>query len=359
MMKQPIFWLLLILSSIGVFLYSNVTASEQAELTSPTKRVRISTAQQQTHQRNPTFAGIVRAKNRANLAFSDSSGRLLQRQVEVGDVVSAGQTLAQLDNSAHKHAVNAARANIADLKARIAQNRRDLQRVEALVAKQAATDEEQEMLGSAAESLNANLAAAEVQLAEAKRRLDETTLRAPFAGTITDTFMEPGEFATPGRPVVAISGADDYEIEIEVPESMLVNLQKGQTVNIQFPLQHNRSAIGKITSIGQASQDTRLFPILIEPEASESLIAGMSAEITLSINLAETTTIPVQAVINPGGQHPAVFRLQGKQVQRVSVDVGDLIGEQITVQGKLQPGDTIVVGGHAGLVDGDTVEVVQ
>jgi multidrug efflux system membrane fusion protein len=360
MFKQPSFWLLIAITSLGALLYSNVaTQPDQTADINTTKKVRVAEAQKQLNQRNPTFAGVVRAKNRANLAFSDSSGRLEVRKVETGDLVKANQVIAKLDNRAHQHAVNAAKANIADIEARQAQNQRDITRVAALVEKKAATAEELEVLQAAADSFAANLEAARVQLAEAERRLKETTLLAPFDGTVTDVYMEPGEFATPGMPVVSLSGSNRFEIEIEVPESILPNLSNGQSINITFPLQQDRAIEGSIISIGQASQNSRLFPILIEPTQNKGLIAGMSAEVTLAISQAETTTIPVTAVINPGGQHPTVFRVNGQQVERLSVDVSDLIGTQIAVEGDLAPGDTVVIGGHAGLVDGDQVEVVQ
>ena len=65
------------------------------------------------------------------------------------------------------------------------------------------------------------------------------------------------------------------------------------------------------------------------------------------------------AVANPGGQRPFVFKVSQSRVERVFVEVRDLLGERVSLDGDLNTGDRVVVAGHARLLDGDTVEVTK
>jgi multidrug efflux pump subunit AcrA (membrane-fusion protein) len=107
-----------------------------------------------------------------------------------------------------------------------------------------------------------------------------------------------------------------------------------------------------------------LFPLVVEliPEGEEGSVdpvSGMSAEVILDIPSAATLTVPLAAVVNPGGSSPSVFRLRGDRMEQVEVEVMTLVGERVAVQGELAAGDEVVVSGHASLLDGQQVEVVR
>jgi membrane fusion protein (multidrug efflux system) len=68
--------------------------------------------------------------------------------------------------------------------------------------------------------------------------------------------------------------------------------------------------------------------------------------------------VPVAAVVDPGGGRPAVFRVVDGRAERVEVRPGPVVGDRLVVQGKLGPGDVVVVSGHTTLADGDPVEVL-
>lgn len=313
------------------------------------------------------FSGVLRAEDRAGLSFS-TGGRLLSRPVEVGERVKKGQEIARIDARDLANGADAAASALAELEARAAQAARERQRVERLSAASAATDEELEQARTAESALEAAVASAQTRLKEARRALGEGVLEAPFGGTVTDVYLEPGEYADAGAPVVGISGDGALEVEVGVPEGLLLELEEGAEVSVELPLAAGEAIPGTIRSVGRAAVGRgHLFPVIVglgppegpSQEQPRSLAPGMTAEVVLSHRQRSALALPLTAVVNPGASQPAVFRIADGKAERVPVEVEQLAGEKVTVSGPLAAGDEVVVRGHGNLLDGEAVEVLR
>ena len=300
------------------------------------------------------FAGSVRPVERAVLAFA-VGGRLAARPVEVGDRVGAGARLATLDREETSHAAAAAEAAHAEAAAVAAQRRRDLDRVRGLAEKKAATAEELEQAEAASQAAAAAVERAAARRGEARRQAGETALTAPWAGTVTEVWAEPGEYLSKGAPVVALSGDGEMEVEIRVPESLLPDLDAGQAVAVVLPFGGGRVA-GTVTSVGRAAAGAgRLFPVRVALPARGDLVPGTTAEVLVEREPKGALSLPLTAVLNPGGERPQVFVVRDGRAHAVPVEVATLSGARVTVEADLSPGDRVVVAGVSRLIDGDAV----
>ncbi len=343
------------------------TAESQLEASSESgwKRVKVAAVEAAREHRELRFSGVTRAARRARLAFA-IGGRVTARPVGIGDRVREGQLLARLDDRELRNAVDSARAALAELRARRVQSERDRDRARQLAAAKATTREELEHVGAALDALVAAEASASARLRESERLLGEARLQAPFAGTVTEVLLESGEFALAGRPVVILSGDGAVEIEVEVPESMISAVAAGDEVTVALPVLGRAPATGRIKSVGRtAAGPGRLFPIVATLAADERVASGMTAELVLRLALDDGLTLPVEAVVNPGGRRSSVFRLVRDpgddgatgRVEKVPVTVEGLVGDRVIVRGELGAGELVVVGGQRGLLDGERVEV--
>ena len=330
--------------------------------TSGTKRVKVAKVEQASDPRELRFSGITRSAQRARLSFS-LGARLASRGVEVGDVVKRGQVLARLDDLEVKNGLDSAKAALADMSARRAQLERDVERVEKLAAAKAATPEELEKTRAGLDSVRAGENAATARLREVERLLGETALRAPYAGTVTEVLAEPGEFVGPGKAILTLSGEGDTEVQVEVPEGLLAQLQPGAAVPVKLAMVGEKPVAGTIRSLGRsAAGPGQLFPVVVALDQAAGVPAGATAELFFRIGDSTALSVPVGAVVDPGGRRPAVFKIDnqnGSVVRKVQVELGSLLGERVTLRGGgLVAGDQVVVGGQRGLLDGDQVEVV-
>lgn len=337
------------------------------------KKVRVAEVEAASDPSELRFTGITRSAQRAKLSFS-LGARLASRGVEVGDVVKKGQVLARLDDNEVRNGLATAKAALADAEARRGQVQRDVERVEKLAAAKAATAEELEKTLAGLESLRAGADAATARLREVERLVGETALRAPYDGTVTEVLAEPGEFVGPGKAILTLSGEGDTEVQVEVPEGLLPQLQAGAAVAARVPMLGETAVAGTIRSLGRsAAGPGQLFPVVVALDKAAGVPAGATAELFFRIGSSAALSVPVGAVIDPGGRRPAVFKVDGKidgkvdgkvdgktenaVVRRVSVEVGRLLGDRVTVTGGLAAGDRVVVGGQRGLLDGDPVEI--
>ncbi|MEM1181395.1 MAG: efflux RND transporter periplasmic adaptor subunit [Acidobacteriota bacterium] len=323
------------------------------------KRVKVAEVSTAESRRDLRFSGVTRAAQRARLAFA-LGGRITERTVDVGDRVSAGQVVARLDDLELRNAIAGARGSLAELQARRAQSERDVERAERLLAAKAATGEEVEKTRAGLAALDAAISAAEAQVRETERLLKETRLEAPFAGVVTEVHFEPGEVTNPGSSVVALSGDGDVELEVEVPESVAPRIARGDQVGVTVPHHGSGPVDGTVTSVGRAAAGPgSLFPVVVKIADGANVGVGVTAELALRLESGASLSVPVEAVVNPGGRRPALFAVRDNQARKIFVEVGALDGDRVIVQGELTAGDLVVVGGQRGLLDGEPVVTVS
>jgi multidrug efflux pump subunit AcrA (membrane-fusion protein) len=275
------------------------------------------------------FPGTMRAVRRANLSFV-VGGRLSERAVDLGDRVERGAPLARLDPQPFLNEVRSAEAVVAEVGARLEQISRDRHRLTRLRAGGVASEQELERTSSSQDQLRASSA----------------------------VHREPGEFVQEGAAVLAISGDDGFEIEVEVPESVASTLVEGQAATVSFPLAGVPAAPAWLKSVSRGTEGPgRLFPIVAQLQPTPGVIPGMAGELIVRASRGSHLAVPLASIIDPSGKHPYVFRVADGRAERVPVEVRTLVGERITVVGALQAGDRVVVAGHAVLLDGDPVEV--
>lgn len=322
-------------------------------------RVETDTVRQLETRRTVRLSGVTRAVQRAALSFA-VPGRLIRRPVEIGDSVRRGQPLAELDAREYNNAETTARAAMAELEVRLAQSLRDRRRIERLAAAKAATAEELEQIVAASEALQAGVNAAKARLADARRVEGEARITAPFSGSVTAVWAEPGEWVSPGKPVVQLSGDGDIELKVDVPESIVSRLSVGDEVTVALPFDGHRHTVGRIGSVARAAAAVgRLFPVVVHLAPRQNMVAGMTAELIVSLDAQPAMTVPLGAVLNPGSSTPGVFCVRRQRVHWVPVRLGELTSGRIAVNGDLKPGDQVVVSGHTRLADGNAVEVAS
>jgi RND family efflux transporter MFP subunit len=322
------------------------------------RRVRVAEVKNTSSAQTVRFSGVVRSADRAGLAFTVGA-RLASRPVEAGEQVQKGRVLARLQDRKLRLGLDQTTAALAEVEARRVQAMSERARVERLFESKAATADELEQTVALAEAVEAAHEAARARLADAERLVGESVLTAPFAGTVAEVRFEVGEFVPAGQPVVVLSGPGKLEVEVGVPEREVLAISAEDRVRVALPIAGLRTE-GRVRRVGRAAASSGgLFPIVVSLDETERVLPGMTAEVAFTLDSGDTLTVPLAAVLNPGGARPQVFRLVDGRVERVAIEVESLLGERVAVSGALTAGDRVVVAGHTALVNGDRVEVVR
>lgn len=165
------------------------------------------------------FTGLVTARVESNLTFR-VAGKVTERLVDAGEVVSSGQPLMRLDRTDYEHAVAAQRANVAAARARLTQAAADEARYASLVASGAVSRSGYDQAKAAADSARALFEAADAQLKVAENEGRYSALVADSGGVIMETLAEPGQFVAAGQVVMRLAEAGPREAEVYLPETL-------------------------------------------------------------------------------------------------------------------------------------------
>ncbi len=343
--------------SLAVALWAMPTQTATTNKTMPTTRVVVEQVKKVHTQRAAAFSGVTRAKQRAVLSFSVPA-RVIERLVDSGSQVLKGDVLARLDSREFRNAVNLARASQSELRSQWEQAGRDRRRFAKLAADDVVTVSDLEKVTTRETALEASLQAATARLKEAQRRLGESVLRAPFDGTVTGLYIQPGEWAVPGQAAIELTGEGDVELLVEVPETIVTRLSSGQKVQIQLPFAGDRRVSGRIGAVAKSAISAgRLFPVKVDVAAEPGITAGMTARLLVDLATEGALTIPLSAVVNPGASQPYIFIYHQGRVAKRPVTVEGVIQDRIIIHGDIAEGDQVVTAGQSQLADGDDVEV--
>ncbi|WP_341486931.1 efflux RND transporter periplasmic adaptor subunit [Pararhizobium sp. A13] len=262
--------------------------------------------------REITGSGFVVAP-RMTTVFSKYEGKITNIVVEAGDRVEAGQVLVMLDDAGARFALEQAKATKAAadlvLAARtidLAQARSSLDRTETLVARNAASRQQFEDARTAAErASNAvaqakqELASAELSIRIAEEQLDELTVRAPFAGTVTrldahvgDTLLARVDSVRESQSLLTITDATRLMIDADVAETNIAALRPGlhgEAVLDAFPDRPFAVAVLRLAAVASAEKGTVTLRLSLS-DPPEGIRPNMAARIRIALNEAGETT---------------------------------------------------------------------
>ncbi|WP_027151313.1 efflux RND transporter periplasmic adaptor subunit [Mesorhizobium sp. WSM2561] len=166
------------------------------------------------------FTGIIGARVQSNLGFR-VSGKIVERLVDVGQQVKAGQPLMRIDDTDLRLSLTAKRNAVAAARAVLVQASADEKRYAVLVKKElAATPQRYEQAKAALDTATAQLAAVEAEAKVAENEATYAVLVANADGTVVDTLGEPGQVVSAGQPVVRIAQAGPREAVVALPETI-------------------------------------------------------------------------------------------------------------------------------------------
>src|SRR5579872_15921 len=165
------------------------------------------------------FTGIIGARVQSNLGFR-VAGKIVERLVDVGQQVKAGQPLMRIDETDLRLALTAKRNAVAAARASLVQADADEQRYAKLVSDGWASHQRYEQAKAASDAARAQVAGAEADALVAENQATYSVLVADAGGTVVETLGEPGQVVSAGQPVIRLAQAGPREAVLALPETI-------------------------------------------------------------------------------------------------------------------------------------------
>jgi RND family efflux transporter MFP subunit len=276
---------------------------------------------------------------------------------EVGQRVKTGEPIARLDDTLTRLRVEDLRAQLARARAQRAVSSSQLERFDRLAATQVLSASQLDDARAQRDMASQDVMRAEAQLREAQYEVDESQIRAPFPGVLTERFIQKGEYVQVGAATVRLVNTGDIEARATAALALAANIRPGQTVAIR---DHGVERSGKVRTIVPVGDDrSRQFEVRVAFDNSDWLV-GTPVEVSLPSVAARTAvTVPRDALIIRQN-HSYVLRITpANTVEELDVTPGVAIADVVEVHGPLSPGDRLVVRGAERLSAGQAVRVID
>lgn len=294
------------------------------------------------------YVGTIEEEEAVSVSFT-SMGTLKRVLVSEGQTVSAGQLLAELDDTQARNMLEGAQASVRQAEDAI-------ERYRQLYDK-----------GSLAESqwveAQSKLDQAHASLKAAQKNLEDCRLKAPVAGVIGKKQMTAGATALPSQPVVTIYKINNVKVKVAIPEREMAAITPSTPSRIEVAAADVTVAGGRIEKGIVADGLTHTYDVrILTPNTAHKLLPGMVCNVTLRLDpsasggaQSSALTLPIRCIQQAAdGQH-FVWVMTDGQAHRRSVTLGATQGNRIAVTAGLEPNTQVIVAGYQKVSEGSVV----
>ena len=268
-------------------------------------------------------------------------------EFEEGQAVQKGEVLVRLESSEPL-------ADLAAARAALVESESQYRRSEELYRTRVVSESELEQLGA---QRDADQAAVEA----AQARLDQTVIRAPFAGQLGLRRVSMGSVVSPGTVITTLDDTSRIKLDFDVPEVFLSQLQPGLSVTARSVAWPDESFRGLVASV-----DTRVDPVsrtitvrALMPNENGRLRPGMFLTVTLLKEDVEALVVPEQAIVPERSQQFVFVVGEGEVVERREVRSGRRRPGEVEILDGLAEGDRVITEGTQKVRDGAVIRLVK
>ncbi|HEV8700372.1 MAG TPA: efflux RND transporter periplasmic adaptor subunit [Candidatus Polarisedimenticolia bacterium] len=278
--------------------------------------------------------------------LAEADGRVAQLLVEEGNRVAKGQVLAQLVK-------DDAEISLKKAQVRLENARINFERAQQELASNLISREQYDK-----DSLDNQIA--QQELAEAKWRLEKTTIRSPFGGRVTERFVKLGQHLHPGEQLFTVSDFDPLVARIFLPEKDVFGLKEGRDVRITLKANDTTRFHGRIRQISPVvDTGTGTVKLTIEATAPPDEVRP-GAFVTIDIvreTRPQAILVPREAVVREL-QDAYVFVVNGGVAEKRTISLGLEEGGRVEALSGVKAGEQVIVAGQGGLKQGSAIKVI-
>jgi membrane fusion protein (multidrug efflux system) len=303
------------------------------------------TLRRQAFARQMEAVGTARANEAVDIT-AKLSNRVTAIRFREGQQVKTGEVLVEFDSEQTRAALAEAEAALSDSQSQYKRSR-ELYATKALSEAQL-------------DQLQATLSANQARVAGARSQLNDTIIRAPFAGRVGLRNISIGSYVSPGTVITTLDDSSVIKLDFSVPEVFLATLQEGLEISARTSAYPETEFKGKVSSI-----DSRLDPvsraIIVRARIDNKdarLKPGMFMTVKLIRSDVPALMLPEEALV-PEGDRKFVFAVRDSKAVRIEVQTGRRRPGEVEITSGLEEGDVVVTEGTQKIREGAPVKALQ
>lgn len=306
-------------------------------------------------------SGKIEAVQNANLS-TRMMGFVNNIRVNIGDKVSKGQLLLSI-NSADIDAQKAqVTASIAEATAALKNAEKDYNRYKALFNESSASQKEMDDMTAHYDMSKARLEAANQMKNQVIAQLSYSNITAPFSGVITSKFVNKGDMANPGMPLLSLETPGKYQVISMVSESDITSIKNGSNVNVVIK-STNELVSGKVTEVSSSAKNTSgqyIVKVLLN-KTDIKILSGMFTSVQFPIqnksNQTSSILIPQKSIIKQG-QLNGVYTIANEDTAILRwLRIGKTYGDMVEVLSGLSANEQFIISAEGKLFNGAKISL--
>lgn len=347
---------------LGMALLLALSACDRApEVQAPEIRpVRAITIESNARTNEVTLTGRLQARAEVNQSFR-LAGQLVERNVDVGDQVRAGQQLARLDSQNEQSGLQAAQAQLVAARVQQDDARNNFRRMSNLIGENAVSQASYDHAQALLRTAEAQVSAVTSQLELAKSRVDFTRLRADVTGVVTARGPEVGEVVAAGQMIVQIAQAGATDAVFDVPAVAKDTLTRTSTISVALLSDPGIRAKGTVRELSpRADPVTGTFRIRVSvTNPPPAMRLGSTVTGSLRLTSPPGISLPTASLVRAqGGTAVWIVDKKTNTVSLRTVTVGSSATDEVRIDQGLDPGDIVVTAGVQVLRPGQKVSLL-
>jgi len=313
-----------------------------------------------------TYTGTLEALDKINIT-PETGGKIARIYVEPGDRVAKGQLLAELETESIRLQVRQAEAGVAVAEASYNDALKNKERMDRLLKESAVSAQQSEKIQLAFDAATAQLEQARAGLNLARHALDQSLMKAPFAGIIASKNAEVGDVINPmmggaygggAGGVLTLMDYSTIKLAVSISSEDIGRIRKGQEAVLRtgsFPGRDFRGVV-RVVNLAADPQNKK-FEVEVHVDNPEALLRpGTFGDLVFEVQSHENAlVVPQTAVL----ENTYVFVADGGKAVRKNVTLGLQNTTMVEILGGLGDGEAVIVEGNYGLEEGSPIQVLE
>jgi RND family efflux transporter MFP subunit len=313
-----------------------------------------------------TYTGTLEALDKINIT-PETGGKIARIYVEPGDRVGKGQLLAELETESIRLQVRQAEAGVAVAEASYNDALKNKERMDRLLKESAVSAQQSEKIQLAFDAATAQLEQARAGLNLARHALDQSLMKAPFAGIIASKNAEVGDVINPmmggaygggAGGVLTLMDYSTIKLAVSISSEDIGRIRKGQEAVLRtgsFPGRDFRGVV-RVVNLAADPQNKK-FEVEVHVDNPEALLRpGTFGDLVFEVQSHENAlVVPQTAVL----ENTYVFVADGGKAVRKNVTLGLQNTTMVEILGGLGDGEAVIVEGNYGLEEGSPIQVLE
>lgn len=337
-------------------LLAGCSDTEQAGPQERATPVTTTAVETRTVERDQLSIGRLRS-NTSPTVSAETGGRIKEIHADAGDSVQSGDLLARIDPEVQRIAVNSSRAELARLRALLANERRRVRRLTGLAERQSIPQDQLDEAETAVESLGAQIDAAQARLEDAEYNLERTSILSPVSGRVQTRMISVGDYVNPGMQVFEMVAGQALRAFLPLPEHLQDDVAVGQPVRLSIPGRPETEIEAEVADLRPViGEGSRAIELIVDLDNPQDWRPGGSVTARVVLERHEGLVLPLTSVVRrPAGE--VVYVVDGDRARERPVRVGLRGDGWVEITEGVEVGQEIVVDGAGFLTDGALLQI--